>query len=164
MTVTNGLSLIDAPHRVMTLLFTAMHNCKQRNEAFKTQYVDMVEFPLAFNQSFVMIVFMNCLLFSSLVPTMPFFACIYFSFKLIADKYNLVFTYYKRQESGGRMRTYIGFLMTVNLVIFLSANVGVLEDSSRSLHDFFHYFGVFMIVFWIALIFVVRNYWDTRLA
>ena len=164
MTITNGLSLIDAPHRLTVALFGALHNCKQRNKTFKTQYVDMVEFPLAFNQSFVMIVWMNCLLFSSLVPTMPFFAFIYFSLKLIADKYNLIFTYYKRQESGGRMKDYIGFLMTVNLVIFLTANVGVLEDSSRSMHDIFHYLGVSLIFFWVILIVVVRRYFDNELA
>ena len=96
MTVTNGLSLVDAPHRIMRALLSAIHNFKQRNKVFKTAYVDIQEFPLAFNQSFVIIVFVNCLLFSSLAPTMPFFAFIYFFFKLIADKYNLIFTYYKK--------------------------------------------------------------------
>lgn len=111
-----------------------------------------------------MIIFCNCLLFSSLVPILPIFATIYFYFKLIADKYNLVFTYYRKQESGGRIKTSIGFLMTINLIIYMFTMFGVFIRSTISLKKYFVYSGLFLIYFWLIGMFFIRRYWETALA
>lgn len=47
---------------------------------------------------------MNCILFSPLVPIITIFASLYFFIKHKVDKYNLVFTYYKKYESSGRIK------------------------------------------------------------
>ena len=64
---------------------------------------------------------------------MPLFATVYFFFKFVADKYNLIFTYFKKNESGGRIKTSIGFLMTINLTIFLLTMMGIFGYSSNDL-------------------------------
>jgi len=51
-----------------------------------------------------MVIFVNCLLFSSIVPVIPFFAALYFYIKYTVDKYNMIFVYYKNIDSGGKIR------------------------------------------------------------
>lgn len=42
--ITNGLTLIDAPHRIFRFLGQLIHKFKQRHNIFKKPYVDDYEF------------------------------------------------------------------------------------------------------------------------
>ena len=63
--------------------------------------MDEYEFELGYNQSYTLVIFLNCLLFSNIVPIIPLFASFYFFIKYHVDKNNLVFVYFKKYESGG---------------------------------------------------------------
>lgn len=58
-------------------------------------FVDDYYFNLGYNQSYVLVIFCIALLFSVVVPIIPFFAALYFYIKYQFDKYNLIFTYHK---------------------------------------------------------------------
>lgn len=71
----------------------------------------------------MLVVFINCLLFSVLVPIIPFFAFLFFYIKYFVDKYNLIFVYFKVYESGGKIRKNVTSLMIFNLMLYLAIMV-----------------------------------------
>ena len=90
----------------------------------KTLYVDDYRFDLGYNQSYSLVIFLNCLLFSSLVPMIPFFGALYFYIKYLVDKNNLLFVYFQRYESGGQIRSsvknYLFFILYLYMVVTAS--------------------------------------------
>ena len=62
------------------------HERKQRGSLNKTPYEDRYEFFLGYNQSYTLVVFLNCLLFSCVVPLIPCFASLYFMIKYHVDR------------------------------------------------------------------------------
>jgi hypothetical protein len=117
--VTNGLSYLDAPHKVKAWYGRWQHNRKQRSSLFKTEYVDDYKFDLAYNQSYCLVIFLNCLLFSTLVPFIPFFGSLYFYMKYLVDKNNLLFVYKKTYESGGHIRQSVRHYLVFNLYLYM---------------------------------------------
>ena len=164
MFVTNGLTLIDAPHRFDKLFRSTIHRIRQRNDVVKTDYEDKYEFQLAFNQSYVIVIFINCLLFTPLVPMFSFFACIYFYLKHKAVKYNLIFTYNKKveQESGGRTKTIVAILMNVVMIIYMITMVGVFGYSGARQSDIYFWFGGSIGLIWFVSSLLVIKYWETE--
>jgi len=69
--------------------------------------VDANEFDLAYSISYSMTIFFVSLLFSTIVPIIPFFAWLYFYIRYNVDKYNLVFNYYSKFESGGKTKNHV---------------------------------------------------------
>lgn len=64
-------------------------------------------------------IFLNCLLFSTLVPIISVFGCLYFLIKYLVDKNNLLFVYSKTYESGGHIRKCVKHYLFFNLVLYL---------------------------------------------
>ena len=93
-------------------------------------------------------IFLNCLLFSCLVPLITFFAALFFCIKYFVDKYNLIFVYFKIFESGGKIRKKVTSYMIFILILYLLVTVSffTLKFSSAYLWG-----GVSMIVVWMII-------------
>jgi len=102
--ISNGFWLIDFVHRFQAWVMKKFHDYKFKDSVIKEQFQDNYQFDLGYHQSYCLCIFLNCLLFSVLVPIIPFFAFVFFNIKYYVDKYNLVFVYFKVYESGGKIR------------------------------------------------------------
>ena len=122
--ISNGVSLIDAPHRIMRWAYYLWHKYKQKYEMRKQPFVDTIEFDISYAISYSMTIFFVSLLFSTLVPIIPFFAFLYFLIKHNVDKYNLVFNYYSKFESGGKTKNnivrYLRSMITMYMLIMIA--------------------------------------------
>lgn len=157
--ITNGLTLIDAPHRLMKWFDTKVHNCKQRNNLFKEPYVDDYDYPLAYQLSYVMVIFVNCLLFSSVVPIIAPIATLFFSIKYRVDKFNLVNTYFHKYESGGRIRESIQKFMAFNMVLYMLTINSFFSLRFQGLYD--EGFGISISIMMLIGYCLCLKYWDT---
>jgi calcium permeable stress-gated cation channel len=154
--VTNGLTLLDAPHRIMKFIGQWLHEREQSESLLKTQYRDEYEYDLGYNQSYVMVIFLICLLFSAVVPIISVFAWAYFAFKYRVDKYNLVFLYYRRFESGGSIRQLVKSFMLFN--IFLYMFVMVSFYGYKFADSAYYWLGIIITILWAgAYHYVVSN-------
>ena len=88
-------------HRVYVWISIKYHDYKYLNSISKPTFEDTYMFDLGYHQSYSLVIFLNCLIFSSMVPIIPFFAALFFTIKYNIDKYNLIFVYYKEFDSGG---------------------------------------------------------------
>ena len=79
-------------------------------------------------------IFLNCLLFSTIVPLIPLFAFFFFWIKYNVDKYNLVFVYFKIFESGGKIRKNTVWYMMFNMVFYLFVMVSFYSLKFSSLY------------------------------
>ena len=79
--ISNGFWLIDLIHRLNVWICTWLHNQRQKDSVIKTLYKDNYQFDLGYHQSYSLVVFLNCVLFSALVPIIPMFAWLFFSVK-----------------------------------------------------------------------------------
>jgi len=104
------MSLIDAPHKIFVWL---------KKKFLDPEYQDDYDFDLGYNQSYTLVIFLNCLLFSAIVPMIPFFAALYFLIKYLVDKNNLIFVYYLKLESGGRLRQTVKTYMLINFYVYM---------------------------------------------
>lgn len=158
--ITNGLQLLDVPHRFVHWCKTKYHDYKQSDSLFKDPCVDDYQFELGYNQSYCLVIFLNCLLFSTLVPIIPVFAWLYFSIKLRSDKYNLVFTYYTKYESGGRIKKSVRKFMLFNFILYglvIVSFFGYKYPSSP-----YYWVGLIFLGLWAFVYMYVRNNWHTE--
>lgn len=79
--ITNGLTLIDAPHRMSTWFKKKLYEREHQHLLHVKPFRDDYQFDLGYNQSYCLVIFLNCLLFSSVVPIIPIFAALYFHIK-----------------------------------------------------------------------------------
>jgi hypothetical protein len=120
----------------------------------KTQYLDDYQFDLGYHQSYVLVVFLNCLLFSVIVPIIPFFAFLFFYIKYFVDKYNLIFVYFKVYESGGKIRRNVTSYMVFNLVLYLIIMVSFF---SLKFSTMYLWGGSIMIVTWCIIYYYTKQ-------
>ena len=113
-----------------------MHERKEKDSIIKTQFQDDYQFDLGYHQSYSLVIFLNCLLFSCLVPLIPLIAAFFFYVKYMIDKYNLIFVYFKVYESGGKIRRAVTRYMFFNLVIYLIVQVAYFSISFSSIQDY----------------------------
>lgn len=122
----------------------------------KTQYHDDFQYDLGYNQSYVMVIFLIALLFSAIVPLMSIFAWGYFAFKYRVDKYNLVFLYFRRFESGGSVRNLVKSFMLFN--IFLYMFVMVSFYGYKFPESPYYWVGIIITILWAgAYHYIVSN-------
>ena len=95
------------------------HKRQEKDMVIKTPYIDDYQFDLGYNQSYCLVIFINVLLFSTIVPFIPVFASLYFYIKYLVDKNNLVFVYYHKYESGGKIRKSVKTYMFFNLYLYM---------------------------------------------
>jgi hypothetical protein len=153
--ITNGLNLLDVPHRVVRWIGMYKHEKKQKNLIEKKPYIDNYSFDLGYNQSYCLVIFLNCLLFSTVVPIIPFFASLYFWTKYFADKYNLVFVYFKKHESGGKIRGKVKNFILGNLYFYMAVIISFfsLKFSDKN----YEWFGLLIMFVWTGLYYVYSS-------
>lgn len=117
--ITNSSSMLDLPHKLTVWFKRKLHHRAQQDCDYVTPFEDTFEFELPYFLSYTLVIFLDCLLYSSVVPLIPFFAMIFFFLKYLIDKYHLVFTYYQTVESGGHIRDYVKLYMYFNLYIYM---------------------------------------------
>lgn len=88
----------------------------------------------------------------------PFIAALYFYIKHKVDKYNLIFNYYKKYESGGRIKQQVSTLMVINMVIYMATMVGFY--GFKYPEPFFYWFGVVFSFVWLAIHYICLKYWN----
>lgn len=152
--ITNGLSFIDAPHRIIAWFNKWRHERAEKDLLVKTSFVDNYMFDLGYNQSYCLVIFLNCLLFSTIVPIIPVFASVYFYIKYLVDKNNLVFVYYEKYESGGKIRASVKFYMLFNLFLYL---VVMASFFGLKFSDSYKWLGPLLVVAWVGLYFYFKN-------
>jgi hypothetical protein len=152
--ITNGMTLFDGPHRILNWFGQWRHARRQRSEEFKSDYEDSYQFDVGYNQSYVMVIFLNCLLFSTLVPVIPLFAGVYFYIKYQVDKNNLVFVYRHGFESGGQIQSNVLYFMYFNLWLYL---VVMASFFGFKFGGNYSWAGPAVIVAWILFYIFFRN-------
>jgi hypothetical protein len=132
-------------HRFTTWIKEVIHDKRHKNSVQKPVFKDNYVFDLGYHQSYSLVIFLNCLIFSTIVPIIPFFAALFFTFKYQIDKYNLIFVYFKLFESGGKMRKHVTNLMMFNLYLYLILLVTIF---SIKFGPTYWWGGVVIIVTW----------------
>ena len=109
---------MDFFHQFQTYLLEKYHNYMYRDSVLKPPFQDNYIFDLGYHQSYSLVIFLNCLIFSFIAPMISFFASLFFYIKYNVDKYNLIFVYYKVFESGGKIRKVVNDYMLLNLTLY----------------------------------------------
>ena len=91
------------------------------------------------------------------MPIIPFFACLYFMTKYMVDKYNLVFVYFRKFESGGKIKKSVKNFMIFNLYFYMLVLVSFF--SLKFPETFFWWLGIIMIVLWTVFYNYVYSRW-----
>ena len=120
----------------------------------KTPFKDDYQFDLGYHQSYSIVILLNCLIFSSLVPIIPVFAAFFFWIKYYVDKYNLIFVYFKVYESGGKIRKNVTLYMTFTLGFYLL--ITICFFSAQFSQEYF-YGGCIMFVTWAAIYYYTKR-------
>lgn len=146
--ISNGIWLIDLSHRTIVFVKARYHNYKYKDSIEKPLFVDDYAFDLGYHQSYALVIFLNCLLFSCTVPLISFFAALFFWVKYLVDKYNLIFVYFEVYESGGQIRKNVAGYMVFNLFLYLTVTVSffALKFSSA-----YFWGGTGMIIVWVCI-------------
>ena len=152
--ISNGVWLIDLVHRSVVLIKERYHNYKHKDSVYKPVFVDDYEFDLGYHQSYSLVIFLNCLLFSSSVPLITFFAALFFWIKYAVDKYNLIFVYFKIFESGGKIRKIVTHYMIFNLFFYLIVTVSFF---SLKFSTYYMWGCAIIVIAWIAFAIIKKK-------
>mmetsp|Transcript_1681 Transcript_1681/g.2969 ORF Transcript_1681/g.2969 Transcript_1681/m.2969 type:complete len:601 (+) Transcript_1681:302-2104(+) len=144
--ITNGFTLLDVPHRMTHWIKRKLYERRHKHSLYKEEFVDDYVFDLGYNQSYCLVIYLNCLLFSTIVPLIPMFASLYFYIKYLVDKYNLVFVYFRRFESGGKIKASVKNHMVFNLAMYMIVTVSFFALKFSDLP--FSWLGPIFIILW----------------
>jgi hypothetical protein len=132
-----------------------LHDSRHKESVLKPPFKDEYVFDLGYHQSYSLVIFLNCLIFSTIVPMIPMYACLFFSIKYVVDKYNLIFVYFKIYESGGKIRKHVINYMFFNLYLYLLIIVCFYNfkfDDTKYLWG-----GLSMIITWAIIYFKTKS-------
>jgi hypothetical protein len=117
-----GFWLLDIPHQVAKGISYCVHKARYRNKTNKP-FIDTYAYDLGYHMSYGLTVFQISMVFSTLVPYVPAFACIFFFFKYYVDKYNLSFVYNTEFRGVGIIRKRVVPFSVFNIVVYQLMNV-----------------------------------------
>lgn len=143
--MSNFLWLTDIIHKAFVFVSQKMHDYKYRDFTDKPQFRDTYVFDLGYHQSYSLVIFLNCLIYSTFVPIIPLFAALFFHIKYVIDKYNMIFVYFKEYESGGQIRNNVTNYMVFILFFYM---IVVLVFFSLKFSDKCLSAGVMIVFFW----------------
>jgi hypothetical protein len=111
-------------------------------------------FDYGFNYSFSITVFVLTLCFSTTIPLIAPFGCLFFYIKYFVDKYNLLFVYPVEFESHGN----IGFIVLKFILLgiffyqFIISNLflKLFSDRDYAIYASFIYFGIAIIIYYAS--------------
>lgn len=110
-------------------------------------------FDYGYNYSFGLIVFLMTLIFSTTIPLVVPFGCLFFYVKYYFDKYNLLFFYPAEFESEGNLGDIVIKFMLFAIFLFQIVLSGLfyslkgMDDDSKSYVVFFYFIFAFFIYY-----------------
>lgn len=151
--ISNGFWLVDFFHRTQTAVLKKLHQLKYSNSVVQIPFKDTYCFDLGYHQSYSLVVLLNCLLFSTMVPLISFFAFLFFYVKQYVDTYNLIFVYFKIYESGGKMRRTVTSYMVFDLWMYMVVTVSFF---SLKFSNEYWFAGTVLIATWSVIYIYTR--------
>ncbi|KAG0215343.1 hypothetical protein BGX28_000083 [Mortierella sp. GBA30] len=129
----NFSALLDLSQVVALFLYWAKSTVTAR-ENKKMEKPMIFDFPLFFSgQMFLLTV---ALLYSVVAPLALFFAAIYFSLASLVYKYQLMYVYRTKVETGGRLFRVVYNRLLAALILFQVVMIGVLNLKTAHKHSF----------------------------
>ena len=101
-----------------------VHDARQARKENKRPFIDTYAFDLGYHMSYGLTTFAVAMVFSTLVPYVPMFAMVFFTFKYYVDKYNLSFNYNTEFHGVGIIKRRVVPLSIFNLIVYQLINVG----------------------------------------
>ena len=142
-----GFWLLDLPHLVVSSIMRCWHRHSER------PYVDSYAFDLGYHMSYSLTVLQIGLLYSNIVPIIPAFCMIFFSFKYYVDKYNLSFVYNSEFLGVGQVKRWILPLIVLDMIIFQIITIGYFKGNFKAENlDIYLTVGFCFILFEILVI------------
>lgn len=153
--ISNGFWLIDVVHTLNSWCLKKCHQYKHKDSVLTPEFKDDYVFDLGYHQSYSLVIFLNCLIFSCLVPIISVFAALFFYLKYLIDKYNLIFVYFKVFESGGKIRKVVNDHMHFNVVVYLFITTSFFSIKFQS--EIYFWSGIAIMIFWLLLYFILKK-------
>ena len=126
-----GFWLLDIPHTIVKSIKKCFHDAKQARKERPKKFVDTYAFDLGYHMSYGLTTFAIAMVFSTIVPYVPIFAMIFFTFKYYVDKYNLSFVYNAEFQGVGIIKRRVVPLTVLNIIIYQLINVGFFASKAK---------------------------------
>ena len=152
--ISNAFAMTDLPHQISVFFFKKIHAYKQRDSTYKSDFQDNFVFDIPYFQSYSLVIFFGCMLFSSLVPLVTFYGLVFFTLKYLIDKYNLVFQYYNKSESGGLMRGVVRRYVSIYVILY---SVVITFFFYFNFQGWYHILGISILAFWALVMLLFRK-------
>ena len=104
--------------------------------------------------SYGLTTFAIAMLFSTIVPYVPFFGMIFFLFKYYVDKYNLSFVYNTEFHGVGIIKRRVVPLSIFNIILYQFINVGFFASKAGVNGENFLYTGMAFIMLELLVIMI----------
>ena len=114
--------------------------------------MDTYAFDLGYHMSYGLTTFAIAMVFSTLVPYVPIFAMIFFTFKYYVDKYNLSFVYVAEFQGIGIIKKRVVSLTIFNIITYQLINVGFFASKVQEFGKNFLYVGLAFIAIELLVI------------
>ena len=147
-----GFWLLDIPHTIVRSIKKCFHRAKQARKERPKEFVDTYAFDLGYHMSYGLTTFAIAMVFSTLVPYVPIFAMIFFTFKYYVDKYNLSFVYVAEFQGVGIIKNKVVTLSILNIIIYQLINVGFFASKAQDFGKNFLYVGLTFIAIELLII------------
>lgn len=153
--LTNSIQLLGIP----PLLARKFRMLIARSE-YERVYAFLIKkyFDFGFNYSFALVVFLLTLIFSTTIPLIVPFGCLFFYIKYHFDKYNLIFYYPVEFEGSNTIGEMVIKFMMFGILFFqmcISGLFYVLSDNENS--DYINTISILYVLIAIILYFVSKN-------
>ncbi|KAG0240516.1 hypothetical protein B0O80DRAFT_496364 [Mortierella sp. GBAus27b] len=146
-------ALLDLSQAVSLVLYWAKSTLTPR-ESKDMNKPDVFDFPLFF--SVHMFLLTVALLYSAIAPLVLFFAFVYFSLASLVYKYQLMYVFRTRVETGGRLFRVVYNRLLVAMVLFQVVMIGVLNLKLAHKHSLALVPLPFMVI--LFKVFLAKNY------
>ena len=147
-----GFWLLDIPHTLVRSIKKCCHNAKQARKERPKEFVDTYAFDLGYHMSYGLTTFAIAMVFSTLVPYVPVFAMVFFTFKYYVDKYNLSFVYNPEFQGVGIIKRRVVPLTIFNIIVYQMINVGFFASKAEENGRNFLYVGIIFVAIELLVI------------
>ena len=107
--------------------------------------MDLYAFDLGYHGAYVLTCYAIAMVFSTLVPYVPVFAMVFFTFKYYVDKYNLSFVYNPEFQGVGIIKRRVVPLTIFNIIVYQMINVGFFASKAEENGRNYLYVGIIFI-------------------
>ena len=112
----------------------------------------MYAFDLGYHGAYVLTTYAIAMVFSTLVPYVPVFAMVFFTFKYYVDKYNLSFVYNPEFQGVGIIKRRVVPLTIFNIIVYQMINVGFFASKAEENGRNYLYVGIIFVAIELFII------------